>query len=375
MAKGRTKRTTRKGKKRGSHFPLFLWILLLVVVILTSYFAWETLRPRDHRVVTQRDARRVVALLSRQRGWSLLTSTWVDRIEGREKWTMAVTTWKVAGPPQRTLQRLSRPLPQVSLEKEGGGWSYYRGSMEILRLLVVPAGEKKGEKRVQAKPRFRVAIVIDDMGYRMDIAQAFLDLPWPITFSILPFTPKGKEIALLAREKGKEVMLHIPMAANGKGETIEKLEARTPGMLQVSMSDGELRRLVRQEIQEVPYAKGANNHMGSLFTRNPRKMRIVLEELKARGYYFLDSLTDSRSVAYRVASQLGMKCFRRDVFLDNSKDVKYILHQLDALGSLARKRGYAVAIGHPSRATLLALRRGLPKLEKKDIKVVPLSQL
>jgi len=247
--------------------------------------------------------------------------------------------------------------------------------MEILRLLVVPAGEKKGEEKVRAKPRFRVAIVIDDMGYRMDIAQAFLDLPWPITFSILPFTPKGKEIARLAREKGKDVMLHIPMVADGNGEAIERLEARTPGMLQVSMSDGELRHLVRREIQEVPYAKGANNHMGSLFTQNPRKMRVVLKELKARGYYFLDSLTDSRSVAYRVASRLGMKCFRRDVFLDNSKDVKYILHQLDALGRLARKRGYAVAIGHPSRATLLALRQGLPKLEKSNIKVVPLSQL
>ena len=375
MAKGQTKRTTRKGKKRGSHLPLFLWMLLFVVAVLTFYFAREILRLRDHRAVTQRDARRVVTLLARQRGWSLITSTWVDRIEGRDRWNMAVTTWKVVGPPQRTLQTLSKPLPQVRLEKEGGGWSYYRGSMEILRLLVVPAGEKKGEEKVRAKPRFRVAIVIDDMGYRMDIAQAFLDLPWPITFSILPFTPKGKEIARLAREKGKDVMLHIPMVADGKSEVIERLEARTPGMLQVSMSDEELRRLVRREIQEVPYAKGANNHMGSLFTQNPTKMRVVLKELKDQGYYFLDSLTDSRSVACKVASRLGMKCFKRDVFLDNSKDVPYILHQLDVLGRLAQKRGYAVAIGHPSRATLLALKQGLPKLEKRNIKVVPLSQL
>jgi polysaccharide deacetylase 2 family uncharacterized protein YibQ len=379
LAKGQTKRTTKKGKKRGRWLPLFQWMILFVVVVLTVYFAWEILRLRDRRAVTQRDARRVVTLLARQRGWTLLTSTWVDRIEGREKWTMAVTTWKVAGPPQRTLQTLSKSFPQVRLEKEEGGWSYYRGSMEILRLLIVPAGqgikERKKAEKIRAKPRFRVAIVIDDMGYRMDVAQAFLDLPWPITFSILPFTPEEKEIARLAREKGKDVMLHIPMAANGKEEAIERLESRTLGMLRVSMSDGELRRLVRQEIQEVPYAKGANNHMGSWFTRDPRKMRIVLEELKVRGYYFLDSLTDSRSVAYRVASRLGMKCFRRDVFLDNSKDVPYILHQLYALGCLARKRGYAVAIGHPSRATLLALRQGLPKLEKRGIKVVPLSEL
>ncbi len=359
--------------------PLFQWILLFVVVVLTFYFAREILRLRDHRAVTQRDAKRVVALLVRQRGWTLLTTTWVDRIERRNEWAMAVTTWKVASLPQSTLRALSKPFPRVHLEREEGGWSYYRGSMEILRLLLVPAGQgvrgaKKGEK-IKAKPRFRVAIVIDDMGYRMDVAQAFLDLPWPITFSILPFTPKEREIARLAWEKGKDVMLHIPMAANGKGEAIERLESRTPGMLQVSMSDRELRHLVMREIQEVPYAKGANNHMGSRFTRDPKKMRIVLEELKTRGYYFLDSLTDSRSVAYKVALHLGMKCFKRDVFLDNSRDVPYILRQLDALGYLARKRGYAIAIGHPSRATLLALRQGLPKLEKRGIRVVPLSKL
>ena len=100
-----------------------------------------------------------------------------------------------------------------------------------------------------------------------------------------------------------------------------------------------------------------------------------MEELKARGYFFLDSLTDSRSVACRVAKRLGVKCYRRDVFLDNSKDQAYILRQMDVLARLALKKGRAIAIGHPSRATLEALRKSLPKLEKMGIKVVPLSKL
>ncbi|HDD53169.1 MAG TPA: divergent polysaccharide deacetylase family protein [Thermosulfidibacter takaii] len=301
-----------------------------------------------------------------------MSSTWVGRQDGRDRWEMAVTTWWVEGSPRQGLRNLQKTFPMLAFKGGKGEWAYYRDGWEVLRVLIVPRARiPLVERRVRA----RVAIVIDDMGYRVDRARAFLDLPWSITLSILPFTDRAREIACLAHKRGREVMLHLPMDANGGGEAIERLESRTPGMLLVSMSEGELRALVRREMDQVPYARGANNHMGSRFTRDTRCMRVVLQELKARGYYFLDSLTDSRSVACREARRLGLRCFERDVFLDNSRDEAYILHQLTLLAQLALKKGYAVAIGHPSQATLVALRKGLPKLEKMGIKVVPLSEL
>jgi len=62
----------------------------------------------------------------------------------------------------------------------------------------------------------RIAIVIDDIGYRYTDKNALL-LPGAITYSILPHTPFGKKIAIKANAEHKDVMLHIPMeATNGK---------------------------------------------------------------------------------------------------------------------------------------------------------------
>ena len=62
----------------------------------------------------------------------------------------------------------------------------------------------------------RVAIVIDDIGYRYSDANA-LNLPGNITFSILPHTPYGKKLAEQANIAHHDVLLHIPMEAeNGK---------------------------------------------------------------------------------------------------------------------------------------------------------------
>jgi len=350
--------------------------LAVVLVFLVVRAFWVT---RDYRSDSRRIARQVVSHLARQKGWTLMSTTWVERRRASRVWDTHITTWRVKGSPREGIRGVEGAFPGVVVKGRGDRWSCYWKGMEVLRLLLLVWKPPPWKKGVTAGHpglvRARVAIVIDDMGYRMDLAQAFLDLPWPITLSVLPYSGKSREVALMAHRKGHEVMLHLPMDANGRGEFIERLESKTPGMLLVTMSDRELRRLVREEMGQVPYAHGANNHMGSRFTRDARCMRVVLRELKARGYIFLDSLTDSRSVACREARRLGVRCFRRDIFLDNSRDQAYILHQLDLLARLALKRGHAIAIGHPSRATLEALKRGLPKLEKMGIKVVPLSEL
>ncbi len=390
MAKGQTRRRSPRktsgkgGKKGGARLPLlkFKWFLLALGVILVFGAFRLLVATRDYRDYSRGKARWVISRLSHQKGWELVSTDWMDRRDRNRRWVTAITVWRTRGNPQEGLKRVSRSVRGLTFRARGKGWSCYGKGLEILRIMVLPPSLSSVPSPARSEGPLkgrgagpRVAIVIDDMGYRMDLAQAFLDLPWPITLSILPFTGKAGEIASLAHSRGHEVMLHIPMDANGGGQAIERLESRTPGMLLVSMSDGELRRLVREEMAQVPYAHGANNHMGSRFTRDPRCMRVVLEELKARGYFFLDSLTDSRSVACRVAKRLGVKCYRRDVFLDNSKDQAYILRQMDILARLALKKGRAIAIGHPSRATLEALRKGLPKLEKMGIKVVPLSKL
>jgi polysaccharide deacetylase 2 family uncharacterized protein YibQ len=95
--------------------------------------------------------------------------------------------------------------------------------------------------------------------------------------------------------------------------------------------------------------------MGSRLTQNAKAMNVVLAHLKGRGKFFLDSLTTPKSCVRQVSKNLGMRYYRRHIFLDNSATEHAILLQLRKAEALAKRTGVAVAIGHPYPETLSAL--------------------
>lgn len=58
----------------------------------------------------------------------------------------------------------------------------------------------------------RMVLVIDDLGPNLSQGQAVIELPGPLTYAVLPFTPHAERLAVLAAEHGKEIILHAPMA-------------------------------------------------------------------------------------------------------------------------------------------------------------------
>lgn len=225
-------------------------------------------------------------------------------------------------------------------------------------------------KKIVSKPAYKVAIIIDDLGYNNHRADEFLKIDAKLTFSVFPLAPNSMSIAQKANAMGKDVMLHLPMEPYRYPE-------KNPGngALLLSMGDEELREILDTDIMSVPFIKGINNHMGSRFTEDRKKMRVVLEKIEKRGLFFLDSLTSSDSVGYKLAREIGLKTAARDIFLDNEKDVEYISAQIDKLVRISQRRGYAIGIGHPYPSTIEALKRKIPELEAKGIEVVPISHL
>jgi polysaccharide deacetylase 2 family uncharacterized protein YibQ len=120
---------------------------------------------------------------------------------------------------------------------------------------------------------------------------------------------------------------------------------------------------------------GINNHMGSKFTSHAASMQIVIGELKRRGLMFLDSRTSGRTVGGKLARLAGVPYAERNVFLDHDDDVEQIKSQLKVVEKVARRRGSAVAIGHPRDATLKVLEEWLPTVIRKGFQLVPISAL
>ena len=213
----------------------------------------------------------------------------------------------------------------------------------------------------------RIAIVIDDIGYRATDAEA-LTLPVNTTFSFLPHTPYGKKLALVANERQSDVLLHIPMEANNG-------KRMGPGGLHSSMNERSIRDSLQQSFDEIPFAIGINNHMGSLLTNKTEHMTWTMRYLKDNNRIFLDSRTSKGSVASSIAKQLGVPTLSRQVFLDNRLSGPYINNQFKQLLKVAKKKGSAIGIAHPHPESVKALTKLLATLDANNVELVPISQL
>ena len=212
----------------------------------------------------------------------------------------------------------------------------------------------------------RIAIVIDDFGYQdQALIRAFCDLPQPITFSIFPGERHTAWTARRATEKNHGVMVHLPMEPVGYPE-------HNPGPDAIFADDApeKIAALTQNALAAVPHARGMNNHMGSRVTQNAAAMKVVLQIVKQRDFFFVDSRTSPRSVAYAIAREMGIRSGHGALFLDLAADEGAIAKQLYALAARARQEGAAIGIGHAKRETLRALQRVLPALEEQGFAFV-----
>lgn len=216
----------------------------------------------------------------------------------------------------------------------------------------------------------RIAIIIDDLGYRFAAGRRAIKLPGPVSFAVLPGAPRSRALAALAFESGKEVLLHLPLQAAPDDGLQEPLE------INLEMSRKELGAAFDQALASVPHAIGVNSHRGSMLTRHPGHMQWLMDEIHAReNLFFIDSLTTHRSVALTIAHETGVHARKRDIFLDPDKEPETVAREFERMKQMALKRGSVVAIGHPYKATLELLERELPKLAGEGIELVSISVL
>lgn len=222
--------------------------------------------------------------------------------------------------------------------------------------------------KVVAHTKPRVAIVIDDMGYRKITGDGLLHLDLNLSFSFLPGGPNSASQAKEALKLGRDVLLHLPLEPHDPSWNLG------PGGLYVSMSRERLRNTFARDLAIVPMAIGINNHMGSLFTENETAMRALLTIIRANDLFFLDSITSPKSLGYDLARSMGVKTARRDIFLDNEHDDRKITNQLMKLLTMAEEHDWAIALAHPYPSTLTVLKEQ-ETLFRTRVQLVGISEL
>ncbi len=221
-------------------------------------------------------------------------------------------------------------------------------------------------------PRSRpmIAIVLDDVGLNRRGAQRAIGLPGPLTLAFMTYAEGLERMTERASEAGHELLLHVPMEPRSKSHD------PGPNVLLTGLDTSKLQRRIEWGLGRFEGFVGISNHMGSRFTTSHTGMTQVMHELRARGLLFLDSMTATSSVGASMARAAGVPYAQRDVFLDNEwNDREAIRRQLARLEAVARRRGYAVGIGHPHRATLDVLTEWLPEAEARGFALVPVSAI
>ncbi len=215
----------------------------------------------------------------------------------------------------------------------------------------------------------KMAIILDDWGHNLALVKNVQEINRPMTLSVLPHLAHSREIAEEAFNHGLGVMLHMPMQPKSPTQPLE------PHTILTTTTDAEIIEYLDRAIESVPHVSGVNNHQGSAATSDERVMKTVLDHLKNKGLFFVDSQVVSTSVGRRVAQKIGIPFTKRDVFIDNQGTVEAIQSQLRQAQKIALSRGRVVAIGHDKKATLEAIRTMVPELEKNGVQLVLAKEL
>ena len=222
---------------------------------------------------------------------------------------------------------------------------------------------------ITSAPLRKVAIIIDDMGCNLNAVKELLKINADLTFALLPFQAHTREAAEMFHKANKETLLHLPMEPVSYPR-----EKPGEGALFTDMNDEELVLQLKKNIADVPYISGVNNHMGSKFMTDEKKLILIFNELKKKKLFFVDSRTSNDTKAYAAAKKTGIQIAERKIFIDNNRDYNKIYANLI---NIAKDNDVSprIIIGHPYPETIRALKEATKVLHEKGVSIVPVSEI
>lgn len=223
--------------------------------------------------------------------------------------------------------------------------------------------KEKKEQNFSAKPK--LVIIIDDVA-TFKHARMIRQTGLKLTPSIFPVTKAHPNTPAIARSF-EFYMIHFPMQA-------KSFKYPEIGTLNIGDSYESILERVRRVRRDFPRAIYVNNHTGSKFASDLSSMDKAFKALLSEKFIFVDSRTIGASVVAKVAKKYNQPYIARDVFLDVEQTSEYVKKQLELAVKIAKRRGYAIAIGHPHKVTIEAIKSSKNAL-LKEVEVVYLRDI
>ena len=215
------------------------------------------------------------------------------------------------------------------------------------------------------KGRAKLVLIIDDVA-TFEHAGMVKSIGLKITPSIFPATKTHPDTPNIARTF-EFYMIHLPMQA-------KHFDSPEIGTLTINESFESMLEKIKKIRKDFPRAKYTNNHTGSRFTSDYDAMDKAYRALIEQGFIFVDSKTIAQTAVARAAKKYNQPYISRDIFLDDDPSAAAVRRELVAAVNLAKKRGYAIAIGHPKKNTIAVIKASKNNI-LKDVEVVYLKDI
>lgn len=337
VQKRRRRKRTKSATLKKSIF-IVLGVFLMIAMVVFGYFLGQQDRPNGHALKVQ--------------------TSKTDKKESTSKLLEDLSKIKTHKPQAQNKERQTpaKPLIDKKVKKEE----------RVITKEDVP--ERKQYNRVILSPegeKPKLAIIIDDVSNRRQLNK-IQATGLKITPSIFPPSERSMTSHHLAKGLA-HYMIHLPMES---GSAQFNKQTKT---LITTFSKEQIEARVKELRVLFPTARYINNHTGSVFTDNYAAMQTLYAALRKEGFTFVDSRTIASTKVPRITKNFGDAYVARDVFIDNEHNVPYIHRQLQKAVKMAKKRGYAIAIGHPHKMTMKALSSAADIF--KDVELVYMDEL
>jgi polysaccharide deacetylase 2 family uncharacterized protein YibQ len=217
----------------------------------------------------------------------------------------------------------------------------------------------------------RIAIIITDIGRRSRQTQRALDtLPAAVTLAFSPYGTDLNKWSDIARQKGHESLLMIPMEPTNAAQN----DAGPFALLTTNNSRQNL-NLLRSSMSRLQGYVGVINHMGSRFTAVSDGLTPVMNELSARGLMFVDSRATQFSRAAEMSRALNIPTAINNAYIDNQPNQGAISTELTKLEGRARTLGASVGIIRAYPISINAVNEWAAGLKARGYQLVPITQV
>jgi uncharacterized protein len=219
--------------------------------------------------------------------------------------------------------------------------------------------------------RPRIAIVISGLGISARATQAAINmLPAGVTLAFVPYFADVPNWVALARQRGHEVLLQVPMEPYDFPDS-------DPGEHTLRTSVGEeanTKRLSWALTRFTGYV-GVTNMLGGRFLSEAGPIEPMMTFLMRRGLLFYDNGAASRSVAPQVAERLGAPFAQATNTIDSIQATMEIDRRLAELENEARAKGKAVGSGFLYPVTVERVTLWARGLHSRGLVLAPISAI